>query len=186
MASDEALSNGLRAHNPEAFEWLVNRFEGQLFRYFYCEHRNHHRAEEQVAETLLEFTRSVHAMQGTFDQLAGFIFGIARHVRMRHWRYQRANKTIAQDRVEIELLVDSRSSAASLMEAREQIEQILGLIGQFHEQVRDVLLFRFVEGYSLQQISDMLDMPLGSVKSHIHRGINKLRELLSHTDCLHE
>ena len=186
MASDESLFNGLKARDPEAFEWLVNRFEGQLFRYFICEHRDYHRAEEQVAETLLEFTKSVHTIQGNFEQLAGFVFGIARNIRMRHWRHQRANKTIDQQRVDVELLVDSHLSSASQLESRDQIDQILGLIGQFQDQMRDVLLFRFVEGYSLQQISELLNMPLGSVKSHIHRGITKLREILSHTDCHHE
>jgi RNA polymerase sigma-70 factor (sigma-E family) len=43
---------------------------------------------------------------------------------------------------------------------------------------RAVVVLRFYEDMSEQQISDLLDRPVGTVKSDIHRGLKKLRELL--------
>ncbi len=141
MTHDETLLIGLKAKKPEAFERLIDLYEGQLFRFFYCDHRNFHVAEEQLAETLLEFTRSVHQMRGTVEQLPGFIFGIARNVRLRYWRRKGTDRATQQERGEAELVVDSKISAASHLEARDQIELVLGIIGQFENPVRDALSF---------------------------------------------
>jgi RNA polymerase sigma-70 factor (ECF subfamily) len=62
----------------------------------------------------------------------------------------------------------------------------------FHEQVRDgltrlsleqkvaVTLFD-IEGYSLEEVCQVMDLPLGTVKSHLHRGRRKLKTLLGLT-----
>ena len=43
---------------------------------------------------------------------------------------------------------------------------------------RAVVVLRFYEDMSEQQISDLLDRPVGTVKSDLHRGLKKMRELL--------
>ena len=40
---------------------------------------------------------------------------------------------------------------------------------------REVLLLRFVDGMSLDEIAQALDIPLGTVKSRMHVGVNRLR-----------
>ena len=56
-------------------------------------------------------------------------------------------------------------------------------IGRLEPAVRDVLLFRFVEGYSIDEVASTLDLPVGTVKSHIHRGVARLKQLLSDSGC---
>ena len=45
--------------------------------------------------------------------------------------------------------------------------------------MREILIFRFVEGFTLHEIVAAADLPLGTVKSHIHRGIARLRKLMA-------
>ena len=53
---------------------------------------------------------------------------------------------------------------------------MLAAIGALEQPQRNVLLLRFVEGLSLAEIATALDIPLGTVKSHIHRGREYLRQ----------
>ena len=62
---------------------------------------------------------------------------------------------------------------------REQLERVLTAIGQLEEQARNVLLLRFVEGYSIDDVAEALTLPVGTVKSHIHRGRARLTQLLT-------
>lgn len=57
MELDPATFAQLRTGQPMAFEALIEQFEGPLFRFFFCDHRNHHVAQEQTAETFAQLVR---------------------------------------------------------------------------------------------------------------------------------
>jgi RNA polymerase sigma-70 factor, ECF subfamily len=62
-------------------------------------------------------------------------------------------------------------------ERRERLEQKVGLLGPTH---RAVLVLRDVEGLSYDEIADVMETPLGSVKGRLHRARGELIELLRH------
>ena len=51
-------------------------------------------------------------------------------------------------------------------------------MAKFDQPMRSVMLLRFVEDCSLAEIADALNLPLGTVKSHIRRSLLRLRERL--------
>ena len=53
-------------------------------------------------------------------------------------------------------------------------------IGALRPEYRACILLRHVEGRPYEEIADILDLPLGTVKTYIHRARNELRELLGH------
>src|SRR3954462_7058445 len=89
MSTDETLLRRLKAGEAMAYEWLVRQFEGPLFRFFACEHRDTHLAQEQTSETFVQLVRSIPSMHGEIGQLRAFVFSVARHVKARHWRQPR-------------------------------------------------------------------------------------------------
>lgn len=50
---------------------------------------------------------------------------------------------------------------------------------RLEQPLRNVLLLRFVEECTLDEISEVLEIPLGTVKSHIHRGRARLKAALN-------
>ena len=56
-----------------------------------------------------------------------------------------------------------------------QIEQA---IARLRPEYRSCILLRHVEGYAYEEIAEMLDLPLGTVKTYIHRARSQLRALL--------
>src|SRR5262249_10842539 len=86
MHQDESFVDQLRHGVPEAYTLLVERFEAPLYRFFFCDHRDHHLAQEQSAETFAALVRSLRNLRGGGEQLPAFVFSTARHIQQRRWR----------------------------------------------------------------------------------------------------
>ena len=175
MADDDSMLNRLRRGQPEACEWLLEQFKDSLFRFFVCDHRDFHLAEEQTAETFAQLIRSLPTMHGNQNQLRSFVFSIARHVQLRHWRRPRIPRCDAEPASGI---ADPRPAPEYQLADREEVNRILTFISEFESPLREILLLRFVEEHSIDEIGIELALPHGTVKSHIHRGIARLRALL--------
>lgn len=61
-------------------------------------------------------------------------------------------------------------------------ERLLGALDQLSEEHRTVLMFHDVEGYTMDELCTVLSLPLGTVKSRIHRARARLRETLLRMD----
>jgi RNA polymerase sigma-70 factor (ECF subfamily) len=175
---DERLLEGLRALSPEAYEVLLDRFEAPLYRFFYYSHGDHDRAEDQCGETFAQIILAVHKMRGDAGVLRAFIFGVARNVLRRGWRERRPR---AIGEIELTLLPDRQPSVFSQVADRQAYERAMSAIEQFNEPMRQILLLRFVEGMQLEEVATAMDLPLGSVKSAIHRARKRLKHLLEET-----
>jgi RNA polymerase sigma-70 factor (ECF subfamily) len=63
------------------------------------------------------------------------------------------------------------------VEALEQVdrEELLGLVGALPDDQRRVIALSFYSGYSHTEVAGILDLPLGTVKSRMRRGLERLR-----------
>ncbi|HEX4634379.1 MAG TPA: sigma-70 family RNA polymerase sigma factor, partial [Gemmatimonadales bacterium] len=75
-------------------------------------------------------------------------------------------------------LGDVSESPLDEVESRELGGAIERAIGRLRPEYRSCILLRHVEGHSYEEIAKMLDLPLGTVKTYIHRARNELRVYL--------
>jgi len=183
MTADQAYLDQLKAGHAAAYEMLVERFEGPLYRFFFCDHRNHHLAQEQTSETFTQLVRSLPNMRGGHQQLCAFVFATARHIQQRRWRSPKTQNVPLSGAANV---IDAGPSPVAQAADREQLERVLNAIGQLDPAVRNGLLLRFVEGYSVEEVAHAMEMPVGTVKSHIHRGRLRLKQVFSEEECEHE
>jgi RNA polymerase sigma factor (sigma-70 family) len=174
--SDEWVLAGLRARSEDAYKALLERYGDALYRFFYFSHGNRDLADDQCGETFEVLVRNIGKMRSReADSLKPFLFGIARNVLRKSWR--KAKLTTDSEEVWAEV-ADAHVSVLQEMAAREELGRALVAIDQFPDPQRQVLLLRFVEGFKLEDIAQILVMPLSSVKSHIHRSRQKLLQRL--------
>jgi RNA polymerase sigma-70 factor, ECF subfamily len=77
------------------------------------------------------------------------------------------------------LQLDGRAeSPLDAVTSRELGSQIERAIARLRPEYRACILLRHVEGHSYEEIAQMLDLPLGTVKTYIHRARNELRVYL--------
>ncbi len=76
-------------------------------------------------------------------------------------------------------LSDSEASPEERALAAEQGSEVRAALAQLREEYRVVLVLRFYQGFSLQEIAETLHIPLGTVKSRLSVGVHRLRSVLA-------
>lgn len=169
------LLERLKGGDPGAFELLVDDYEGPLFRFFIFDHRNRHLAEDQSAETFAQLVRAIPMMTGNVGQLPAFVFTIARRVKQKDWR----KRPLPTDPIgDAQHIPDARPSPDANMESNEQIAEVMAAIGALRQNAREAMLLHYVEGYSIDQVSNALGQPSGTIKSLLHRARIQVRDHL--------
>ena len=143
-------------------------------------------AEELVQEV------AVKAIQGqaTFRKDANFrswLFAILRHTMADYYRKSGGRPTaISLEAIQLDGVCLHDNGATALREASleqtlfDQVwdEEVADALGELPDEMRLAVLLADVEGVSYQEIATVMDWPLGSVMSRLHRGRQKLRERL--------
>ena len=82
----------------------------------------------------------------------------------------RKNKKVIQLKPEYEEFIGSEDEDASLSITLQD------LLDQLNEDEKSIVILKFYQGYSFNEISDALDIPLGTAKSILYRALHKLRK----------
>src|SRR5690606_36136816 len=89
--------------------------------------------------------------------------------------------TTAEETEATRITVESRDeNPEELLLARELGAEIEQAIGTLRPEYRTAILLRHVEGRPYEEIAEIMEIPLGTVKTYIHRARAELRELLAH------
>lgn len=172
----------------EAFRELVRRYERPVFSLIYRMVRDREAAEDLSQDTFIKVLNHIDRYRPEF-KLSSWLFKIANNVAIDALR-KRQLDTISMDgsphaatAAEIEASsfdVEARQeSALEELEAKEIGAAIEEAIAQLRPEYRSCILLRHVEGRSYEEIATTLDLPLGTVKTYIHRARHELRSLLS-------
>jgi RNA polymerase sigma-70 factor, ECF subfamily len=170
-----------------AFRELVRRYERPVFSLIFRMVRDRETAEDLAQDTFIKVLNNIDRYRPEF-KLSSWLFKIANNVTIDHLR-KRQLATVsldgsphAQTAAEAQatsLDVESRGeSALEAMESRELGSAIELAIAKLRPEYRSCILLRHVEGRSYEEIAATLDLPLGTVKTYIHRARHELREAL--------
>ncbi len=172
-----------------AFRELVRRYERPVFSLVFRMVRDSATAEDLAQDTFIKVLNHIDKYRPEF-KFSSWLFKIANNVAIDHLR-RRHLDTISMDgapnaatAADIEAtsfdIADHSESALDVMEAKELGSAIERAIGGLRPEYRACIMLRHVEGRSYEEIAATLDLPLGTVKTYIHRARHQLREALEH------
>lgn len=155
-----------------AFQTLVSTQSQRLLRGALTLCRHQQLAEDLVQDTLLEAWRALSRFDGRC-QFSTWLYGILRH----RFLKLAARQPLQQLPEELaDGLPDSGAGPTGAAEVAEQAALLRRAVSQLPPQHRLVIELRFLADASLDEIAATLDIPLGTVKSRLHHGLEKLRE----------
>jgi RNA polymerase sigma-70 factor (ECF subfamily) len=186
-ASDQdVVASATQGHEP-AFRELVRRYERPVFSLVYRMVRDRALAEDLAQETFVKVLNGLGSYRPEF-KFSSWIFKIANNVAIDHLRRKHVDtlslegSPLARTAEEADAtalqLSDHTESPLDEVEARELGGAIERAIGRLRPAYRTCILLRHVEGFSYEEIAQTLELPLGTVKTYIHRARNELREQL--------
>jgi RNA polymerase sigma-70 factor, ECF subfamily len=172
-----------------AYRELIRRYERPVFSLVFRMVRDRETAEDLSQETFMKVLNHIDRYRPEF-KFSSWLFKIANNVAIDHLR-KRQLDTIsmygspgAATASEVEAtsfdVVEGGESALDELEAKELGSAIERAIARLRPEYRSCIMLRHVEGRSYEEIAATLDLPLGTVKTYIHRARHELREALEH------
>ena len=185
---DADLAAMARRNHQGAFREIVNRYERPIFSLVYRMVRDRALAEDLTQETFIRTFNAIESFKPSY-KFSSWIFKIANNHTIDHLRRRRL-KTVSMDGSPHAVTPDDveRSSMDprcgaerpdQYAENRELGNQIEHAISLLREEYRSVIILRHVEGYSYNEIAEIVGIPLGTVKTYIHRARNELKAHLA-------
>lgn len=170
-----------------AYRELVRRYERPVFSLIFRMVRDREVSEDLAQDTFIKVLNHIDKYRPEF-KLSSWLFKIANNVAIDHLR-KRQLDTVSIDgsphalsAAEVEAtsfdVVARQETALEEMEARELGSAIERAIKQLRPEYRACIMLRHVEGRSYEEIAATLDLPLGTVKTYIHRARHQLRDAL--------
>jgi RNA polymerase sigma-70 factor (ECF subfamily) len=158
----------------EAFEGLVKLWERSLFFYLRRLAATEADAWELLQETWLKTLKSLHTLRDP-RALPAFLYTIARNAALSRLRTRSFDNEAYPENIP-----DHRSNGESL--AFDDAEQVHHALAKLPLPQREALTLYFLQDLSLDEMSELLDVPLGTVKSRLHYAKLALRTILSPGD----
>ncbi|HTC22923.1 MAG TPA: sigma-70 family RNA polymerase sigma factor [Gemmatimonadales bacterium] len=187
--SDQDIVALARAGEEAAYRELIRRYERPLFSLLYRMVRDRELAEDLAQETFVKALNAIESYRPEF-KFSSWIFKIANNAAIDHLRRRELDTLSLEgsphaetpEAVEATALQigDRQESPLDTVEARELGGQIEQAIAQLRPEYRSCILLRHVEGRAYEEIAEILSLPLGTVKTYIHRARNELRQALAH------
>ena len=176
-----AIANG----DNQALEELYHRYSGVVYRLAFRVLKQREQSEEVVQEVFWRVWRRSTSFERERGRVSQWIFGIAHNLCIDEMRRMRARPNPVYENDEhpiIAQLVDEHIDIPAVAWANEQRRVIVGALATLPVAQREAVELAYFGGFSHQEIAERLDRPLGTIKTRVRLGLQKLGTLLADTD----
>lgn len=168
------IANGDR----QALDALYQRYAQPLFGYLLTLTADHGLAEEIMQDTFVAAWRAAENFEGR-SSVKTWLFGIAR--RQSYNSQRRRRLTVTNDAM-LDLTASDEPEPETVLLQNAARQTISDAIAQLRPVHREVLVLAFVHGYSYAEMAELLDVPIGTIRSRLSNARRLLRQRLEPTE----
>ena len=179
---DEELMQRLAYHDLVAFRALYDRYGNLVYSAALRVVRDAQIAEDMVQEIFLRIWRKPESYVAQRGRFVTWLTSVTRNravdeVRSRGRRFR--HETASPEEQERELPASEQDDPALTAELSDQRRLILAALKQIPTEQREIIELAYFGGLTQQEIAERLSQPLGTVKTRIRLGMQKLRAALT-------
>jgi RNA polymerase sigma-70 factor, ECF subfamily len=178
--------------SERAYRELIGRYQRPVFSLIYRLVRDREKAEDLAQDTFIKVLNAIDRYNPEF-KFSSWIFKIAHNTSLDHLRRKEPvtlsldGSPHARNAAETEASTITPESGDENPEQytlnRELGTEIDGALGTLRAEYRTAIVLCHVEGRPYEEIAEIMDVPLGTVKTYIHRGRKELMQRLEHLRC---
>ena len=181
--TDEELIARFQKGDIYAFEEIVHRYKDPLVNFAYHFFGNRIDAEDVIQETFLRVYKNKHLYRNV-AKFSTWIYTIASNLAKTELRRRRRRRFLSLSGMgygEKDYdIPDGLSSPDKIVDEEIKIVEIRKEIKELPVKFREVVVLRDIQELSYEEISQILKIPLGTVKSRVNRGRSRLQKRLRH------
>lgn len=181
--SNEDLMEQFQAGYEQAFNELVGRFQDRLHNFLYRYTHDHQDCEDLVQETFLRVYRSRHS----YERIAKFstwMYTIALNLAKSLYKKKQRMTTVTIHKDESDpedrplKLEDTNILPDDSLHEKMCMDHLEKALKELNDDFREVVVLRDIQQLAYDEIAEITDLPMGTVKSRINRGRAELQDLL--------
>ena len=187
--SDQEIVALARQGREAAYRELIGRYQRPVFSLIYRLVRDREKAEDLAQDTFIKVLNAIDRYDPAY-KFSSWIFKIAHNTSLDHLR-KKEPETLsldgsphAQTPAEIEAstvtAVSNAESPEDYASSRELGGHLEVAIAKLRPEYRTAIIMCHVEGRPYEEIAEIMEVPLGTVKTYIHRARNELKVHLEH------
>ena len=179
--AEETLIDCIVSGQASKFEILVGNYQQRIYASLLAMLGNRHDAEDVTQETFLTAFRKLDQFErrsSFYTWLHRIAFNAAIDLQRRKKRTK--NQFSSGDMTEtVEPKEQLSDSPASIVMAKETVCQVQAALSRLDEERRNIIVLRDLQGVDYAEIATMLGIPIGTVRSRLHRARIELREIMN-------
>ncbi len=179
MSDDASLIAATLGGDTAAFGHLVQRYQDRLFNSLLRLLGSADDAADIVQDAFVQAYTKLESFRGG-SQFYTWLYRIALNLAMSHLRRQRKKSSLDEMKT---LLGEEPTDGQALPDAnimeRERAELVHSALSELSADHRQILVLREIEGFSYEEIAEILDTPVGTVRSRLFRARLEMRDLLT-------
>jgi RNA polymerase sigma-70 factor (ECF subfamily) len=190
--TDQEVVAQARQGRETAFRELIGRYQRPVFSLIYRLVRDREKAEDLAQDTFIKVLNALDRYDPSF-KFSSWIFKIAHNTALDQLR-KKQPETLSLDgsphaRTADEIEASTFSAISSdenpeeYTSHREMGEEIEKALAGVRVEYRTAIILWHVEGRPYEEIAEIMGVPLGTVKTYIHRARNELRQRLAHLNA---
>lgn len=171
----------LNPSNAEIYAELYDLFVDKIYRFIFFKVSNQEEAQDLTADVFLRVWQYIQDKKkvGNFKAL---LYQVAKNRVIDHYR-QKSRADVLTDEEILKEIEDARGEDfVKELEIKSEIKSLESFLGQLKAEYQEVLLLKYVEGYSNGEIAKILDKSSSNVRVLSHRALKILQNLISEAD----
>jgi RNA polymerase sigma-70 factor (ECF subfamily) len=180
--TDEQLLTQHLGGDPRAFRALVDRHHRELFQFVYRFTGSRSAADDVVQDAFVQ----IHLSAPSFDpgrRLKPWLFTIAANKARDHLRGRTRRREVpldaqvggtdAEGQRFLDLLADEEGDPSEHLETAEREQLVRTVLESMPQNLAEVLTLAYFHHFAYRDIAEVLDIPLGTVKSRLHSAVSQ-------------
>jgi RNA polymerase sigma-70 factor (ECF subfamily) len=178
-ATDAALIARSLGGEPEAFGELVLRYQDRLYNSLFRVLGSAEDARDAAQAAFVQAFVKLDTFRGS-SAFYTWLYRIAFNQAMSHARRKRPTRSLDEDRTDRgREPVDGQPAPGARLELNERATQVQRALAELSAEYRTVIVLREMDGCKYEEIAEILELPVGTVRSRLFRARLELRDLLA-------
>ena len=179
QATDQESVRRCLAGESDAFAALVERYGGRVFNIALRIAGDRDAADDCAQEAFVRAYRALHQYDPAYP-FGPWLYRIVTNTSLNHVQRWRRHESMSDDDAP-NIAEPAESGPEDFTIRREEVSEVLTAMSEISPAYRAALTLRHIQQLSYQEVADALGLPLGTVKTHLHRARSALRAQLVKT-----
>lgn len=171
----------IRNHqDKEAFGEIYDLYVSAIYRFVFFKINSREQAEDLTSEIFLkiwDYLTLEEKDNFRIEDFRPFIYKVARNIVIDYYRKQSKKQEVAFTEDNVLPISDQQRNLFGKLYKQSQINDLYKLLSKLKSEYREVLALRYIEEFSIAEISSIISKSKGATRVLLHRALNTLREL---------